>query len=416
MPRGLALIVALLLLPRLLAAQAGPLPFYGSEAEFLADLKVGHFDPQLDLHQLEYRADLSWYLDWTAARSHRSGALGEFGSITSRQLFASFHLAAQAQATERLQVRYDRRLFNDGRFERRSERLEAWVSPGGSWALGLAGWPAPLKEQAGVGVGLRLGAPATGNTVSLLVLNERALWNGKTDTQTRYTTAPRRFLVDGALSGAPGGGTLRAAFTADWQTAFRAREESPGGGAPAREARGFQRSLEADAEFRRPTWALGARVAWAARTHEAGGAAGPQLFLERSFLRVLLQAERAFGPARLLGQVAQVTTRDAFASGTTGPGRYDERAWLAGLEAAHPLRPGLEVRLGALASTHRMRREAALGPASALPPGEQDGTTDKVHAKLLWTLRPGASIQFLLSQTLHGDSFGGGAISARLVF
>jgi len=413
-PRGLAL--SLLLLPRLLAAQAGPLPFYGSEAEFLADLKVGHFDPQLDLHQLEYRADLNWFLDWTAARNHRSGLLGEFGSITSRQIFASFHLAAQAQATEQLQVRYDRRLFNDGRFERRSERLEAWVSPGGTWAVGLAGWPAPLKEQASLGVGLRLGAPAAGNTMSLMVVDERALWNEKTDTPVRYTARPRRFLVDAALAGAPGGGVLRAAFTADWQTAFRAREEAPGGLAPPREAMGFQRSLEGDGEFRMPTWAVGARVAWAARAHEERSATGPLLSLDRSFLRVLLQAERTLGPTRLLGLVAHVRTQDAFVSGTTGPGRYDERAWLAGLEAARPLRPGLEVRLGGLASRYRMRREAALGMASTLPPGGQEGTTDKVHAKLLWTLRPGASIQFLLSQTLHGDSFGGGAISARLVF
>lgn len=400
------------LLARLALAQASPSPFYASEAAFLAELKVGHFDPQLDLHQLEYRADLAWFLDWAGARQARSGLLGEFGSITSRQLFSHFHLAAQARPTERLQVRYDRREFNDGRFERHSERLEAWVDLNKSWAVGFGGWPAALKEQATLGFGLRLGVPATGNTVALLLMDERGLWNEKTDTALRYTHRPRRFLVDAFF----GAGALRTAFSADWQTAFRATEPLPSGPGLVREVSGFHRSLEGDGEVRTPTWAVGARVSWAARNHEELSPAGPRLYLDRTFLRVLLQADRTLGPYRVQGQLARVWTADAFASGTTGPGRYDERSWLVGLEGGRPLTPALEARLGYLASLYRMRRDAALGPVATLPPGELDGTTDKVHAKLLWTLRPGVSIQFLLSHTVRGDSFGGGSINARLVF
>lgn len=410
MPR--ARLLPLFLFARLALAQVGPSPFYASEAAFLAELKTGHFDPQLDLHQLEYRSDLAWFLDWAGARQTRSGAMGEFGSITSRQLFSHFHLAAQARPTERLQVRYDRREFNDGRFERRSERLEAWVDLNGAWAVGFGGWPAALKEQATLGFGLRLGVPATGNTLALLLMDERGLWNEKTDTPLRYAERPRRLLVDAAF----GAGALRTAFSADWQTAYRATEPLPGGPGLLRAVSGFQRSLEGDGEVRTPTWAVGARVAWAARRHEELSPTGPRLYLDRTFLRVLVQADRTLGSYRVQGQLARVWTADAFASGTTGPGRYDERSWLAGLEAGRALTPALEARLGYLTSLYHMRRDTALGLAAALPPGELDGTTDKVHAKLLWTLRPGASIQFLLSHTIRGDSFGGGSINARLVF
>lgn len=407
-----ALLAALL---RPAGSSAGEVPspvFWGTPADFVRQVGSGQFDPHLELHLVEYSADPRWAAGWAAARWSGSGLLGQYGSTTARTLFVDSQIAVNLFPTSSLQFRYERTDLDDGRFAFADQLLSFLWYPSSGWALVLSGWPTSLKEQAELGIGVRLGAPKAASSLVIRVVDEAIFWNDKSDGSLRYERDPVRLLAEGFVEE----GRWRAWGSVDYGLEYEAVEPAPpvGGG---RSTRGFQRYANVAAERRIDGGALSARLTAASlsrsQSDPAAGAAGDSS-LEREWGRLLLGWRRDADPWRVYATGGCAVQRDRFASPGVPEGSYRMDALLLGAEVGRAFAPGLEVRLGYLGGPQDARRSG--DPAGPLPPSEEAGYVDKAHLRVLYDFASWFSMEALVSQTLAGSSFGGGSVKGRLVF
>lgn len=392
--------------PQQPAAQA---PFaFATEAAFIAELEKGQFDPQMDLHLLEYASDSRWAAHWAASRGVRSGLFGEYGSTAAHLLYTHTNLALNASPHDRIQFRYERRIEDDERFAARDERLSVLWYPRASWALIASGWPTHRKESASVGLGLRIGGRSDPNALEVLLMDDRAFWNQKTDTDLRYIDKPIRLLVDGY--GAWGPWTLFG--TVSLESTYRAK----GGTEGTRSCRGHLRQARMDLGYHQEGWSLGAEVRMAASLYDEHTPEGPGLHLARHYVRLKTHGRLRTGGWTTHGLLAFSRQRDTFASPSVADGDYRARSLLAGLEVARPLGLRHELRLGYLGGQVHLARETSPGAPEILGARRSTSFEDKVHLRWLHAFRPGFSLEALLSHSVAGSRFGGGSVKALIVF
>jgi hypothetical protein len=394
-----------------------PEPLFEDTGEaFLEQLAEGQFDPHLELHLVQYAADPRWVQDWVRQRYSGTGLLVQAGSITSRNLFLDSAVAVNLFPTAATQVRYDRRRYDDGRFDQDDERFDLLFYPGPRWALALTGSPTPRKQEAVLGAGFRLGPQGAGNALEVRLMGDRWLWNQKTAGQLRFLKAPVRLLVDASLEG----GDWRLAGTLNCGLPFRAEET--GTAAAPRAAWGRRRNLEMAAELRRPRWEGALRLSARDQVRgQEGGVAG-SMESTRSWARLLASARRPLGGFTLYGTAGISAQADRFAVPGLRDGSYRMRAGILGLEAGRQITPGFQLRLGLLGSPVTMERRGMVVPdapepgAALTPPGrKQRGWVGKAHLRALLGSGPRWSLECLISQTVGGGSFGGGSVKARFV-
>ena len=405
----------LVLLPLLAApCRAGELPdplFWGSQSAFLEQVTSGQFDRHLELHLVQYSADPRWRSDWAARRYSGNGIFGEYGSTSSRDLFVNSQIALNLFPLERLQVRYDRRDYQDGRFDFSDQRFDVVWDPGAGWGLVVSGWPTHQKQNASMGAGIRLGAPRSPNALVLQVVDDRFLWNEKATDSVRFTRDPVRLLADGFLES----GRWCLSATVDYGLTYEAVEAGSAEGVPGRSTRGSQQFADLSAGYAWEGWAVSGRLTAAslAREETDGTGALPSS-LDRTWGRFLLEAQRGLGDWSVYARAGYSFQRDRFASPSTPDGTYRMDAALFGIEGGRRLGKGLELRLGYLGSVQSAERTVPQpGP---LPSQEESGYVDKAHVRALYSFQPQLSVELLLSQTVNGSSFGGGSVKARLVF
>ncbi|HJW71503.1 MAG TPA: hypothetical protein VJ486_01495 [Geothrix sp.] len=384
--------------------------FYESEARFLEQVESGSFDPHLELHLLEYAADPRWVLDWVSNRYAKGGLFAEYGSTTSSRLFVNSQLALNLFPAERLQFRYDRRTYQDSRFELQDERFDFLWHPGGSWGLIASGWPSSRKDRASLGAGIRLGSRDGGQELALLVMNDRPFWNEKTDESIQFNQAPYRLLLDGHGRHA----AWRYGGSVDFGMPYRAQDLGVG---PIKTIRGYQRLGDLGAEYQAESWAAGARFSWGDLLREQGEEGTPTYWLERRYKRILTYARTLRGLFAWYAWLGLAHQQDSFASPSIQAGSYHMAARLFGVELGVFPRQKLEIRLGYLGNDMGMeRRSLPIGGADLpLPDRTENRFVDKVHCRLLWTFSPRMSLEFLLSHTLAGDRFGGGSLKVRFI-
>jgi hypothetical protein len=273
----------------------------------------------------------------------------------------------------------------------------------------FSGMPTHLKGEASAGFGFRLGAPRSPNYLVLRVMNDRFLWNRKSEEPLQFTSQPRRFQAEGHVEQGP----WRAHGFMEYGTSYRA-EEPATSTAPSRVTEGFQRFADLSAEYRTEGWALGARATRATRRRFQAEDTGIAFGLERSYTRFLLYGRkemRGWTGYALAGFSSQ---RDAFFAPSVPKGSYRMDTSLFGVEGGRRYGERLELRLGYLGSVHSTKRE--VGGMGPLPDRNEHGYVDKAHIRALYTFGPSVSIELLLSQTVGGSRFGGGSIKARMVF
>jgi hypothetical protein len=401
---------------------AGEVPdplFWPSEKAFLDQVSDGQFDPHLELHLLQYSADPRWAAEWAALRYAGNGLFGEYGSTTSNELYVNSQIAVNLFPTERFQVRYDRRDYQDGRFDVSDQRLDLMWYPAKGWAVFVTGWPTHLKEEASGGLGFRIGAQKSRNSLEVSVVNDRLVWNDKTQGDVTFSRSPVRILLDGyyesgpwRLHGSVDYGLAYEAATA--ATAAKADSADSADGASGSSTRGFQRFGNLSIEHSSPTWSFGARLTGATleRSQETGTTGNCSL--SRSWSRAVLYARRDLGRWSVSGLIGYAEQRDDFSSPSVHSGSYRMDTALLGVEGAYRVVRGLEVRVGYLGSALTADRSvAAPGP---LPDQEESIWVDKAHLRAIYEFGPRMSIEMLVSQTVNGSSFGGGSIKALFVF
>ncbi|MDP1831068.1 MAG: hypothetical protein Q8K67_03335 [Geothrix sp.] len=391
------------------ASDPPPPLFHESEAAFLRQVDEGAFDPHLELHLVQYSADPRWTLDWAASRYARSGFFAEYGSTSSSHLFVNAQVALNLFPAGNLQFRYDRRLYQDRRFDLRDERFDFLWYPRASWALVASGWPLPQKEQGTFGAGVRMGPPGGASGLTLLLMEDRPFWNEKTDGSVTFTKAPRRVLLDGHA----GSGAWRFHGTVDFGLPYQADDR----GVPIRSVRGYQRFGDVGGEYQPGSWAAGARATWAGLLRDQTQDGAPAYKLDRSYGRILTYGRARFGNLMGYGLLGWAWQRDTFASPAIQNGSYRMGTKLFGMEAGWWPRDGLELRFGYLGNGIRMERRASPRDGAELPWPDRDesGYADKVHGRAIWSFSPRMSIELLLSQTVGGARFGGGSLKARFV-
>lgn len=403
-----AAVAGLVLLLAVRPGWAGEVPdplFWASEADFLEQVEGGQFIDRLELHLLQYAADPRWRSEWAALRYSGNGLFGEFGSTTGTELYVNSQIAVNLFPAKWLQMRYDRRDYQDGRFEVSDQRFDAVFHLGSGWGPILTGWPAFDKEVTSMGIGVRLGAPKARNALEVLVVDERVIWDEKTDDEVRFDRDPWRILLDGSYEA----GFWRVHGTVDFGLEYAATD-----GATGRTTRGSQRFGDAAVGHVRGDWSVGLRLTGARLERDQTEAGGGRYALDRSWGRAVVSCRRQLGKwgvSALLGYAAQ---RDDFASPDDPEGRYDLGSVLFGVEGELRLSRVVELRLGYLGSSQDARREVTGN--GALPAREEDDFIDKAHLKALFTFAPAMSIELLLSQAIQGGSFGGGSVKALLVF
>lgn len=396
----------------LLEAEVPEPLFQDSEAAFLDTFAQSQFDPQLDLHLVEYSAPASWAMDWAQRREAGNGLFLQAGSLTSGILFLDAEMALNVYPTASTQIRYDRRRYSDGRFILEEERFEALWYPGPRWALVLAGNPEGRKEATSLGLGFRLGAPRALNALDVRVMAERPLWNQKTAGTVRFPRQPVRLLADGAFQA----GAWRLRGSLDYGLRYRAREEAPG--MAPRTAEGAQRFLDLAAERRWPGWEAGARLSWNQRIQDQDGGAPGTLRSSRTWTRLLVYGSRRFPGWSGHGAAGWVRQDDAFSAPAAQDGAYRARTGILGLEAGRDLSSVLQMRAGILGSLSAMERRALPAPgAPAALPGrsERDGAA-KIHLRAIFGWGPDRALECLLSHSLYDTRFGGASVKARFVF
>lgn len=397
---------ALLLLAPL-AGRASEVPdplFWPDEAAFSEQVRSGEFDDLLELHLLQYAADPAWRAEWRALRYSANGLFGQWGSITSSDLYADDAIALNLLPHERFQFRFDRREYRDRRLDALDQRFDALWHTGKGFALALAGWPSSQKERASIGGGLRLGAPRARSGLELRLVADAFTWNDRTRTDVRFDRPPLRLLADGHVEAGP----WRVHGSADLGREYEATDRATG-----RTARGLRRLADLEAAWSSGPWSVGARATASRLERHQGEAAGP-LRLERDTWRGVLSLRRALGRWSAAALAGFAWQRDDFESPGTGAGRYDASALLLGVEGGVEAARGLSLRLGYLAARQRMDRTVAL--AGPLPEREEAGYRDKAHARAAYTFAPGMSVEALLSHSIQGGAFGGGAVKALFAF
>lgn len=401
-------VAGLVLLLAVRPVRAGEVPdplFWASEADFVEQVEGGQFIDRLELHLLQYAADPRWRSEWAARRYSGNGLFGEFGSTTGTELYVNSQIALNLFPAKWLQVRYDRRDYQDGRFEVADQRLDAVFHLGSGWGPILTGWPAFDKEVSSMGIGVRLGAPKARNALEVLVVDERVIWDEKTDDEVRFERDPWRVLLDGSYEAGP----WRLHGTFDLGLEYAATD-----GGSGRTTRGFQRFGDVAVEHARGDWAAGLRLTGAALRRGQTEAGGARYELDRSWGRAVVSYRRQLGKWGVSALAGYAAQRDDFAAPDDPEGTYDLGSVLFGVEGALEVSRFVELRLGYLGSSQDARRQVAgTGP---LPAREEDEFIDKAHLKAVFTFAPAMSIELLLSQAIQGGSFGGGSVKALLVF
>ena len=378
--------------------------FWASEQDFLKQVDGGQFIDRLELHLLQYAADPRWRSEWAARRTTGSGLFVEYGSTTTDELYVNGHIALNLFPLERFQIRYDRRDYQDGRFDVPEQRFDALWYPGSGWALVLSGWPVFDKEDASLGLGLRIGGPRSRNALELRVMNERFIWNWKTDGDVRFTRRPLRLLADGYYETGP----WRVRGSIDWGLEYAAGETGPGG----RSTRGFQRFGDVEVEYAPGGWAAAARLTGAALARAQAEPAGAACRLDRTWGRTVLTLRRDLGRWTASALAGWASQRDELASPSVPAGDYVQDSLLWGVEGGFQATRGLQLRLGYLGSLQHAERTLQLpGPLVA---GEAEVYLDKAHVRAVYAFQPGMAIELLLSQALRGGRFGGGSVNALL--
>ena len=403
-----ATVLALALLLAANAGRGGEVPdplFWGSEADFLEQLEEGQFNDRLELHLLQYSADPGWRAEWAGQRYSGSGVFGEFGSTTGKHLYVDSQIALNLFLAKRLQMRYDRRDYRDGRFDVSDQRFDAVWHAGAGWGVILTGWPTFDKEDASLGLGVRIGAPRSRNALQLLVLNERFMWNQKTGDDVRIHRRPFRLLADGSWEAGP----WRLHGSVDFGLEYRAEEALSG-----RSARGYQRFADVALEHARNDWAAGVRLTAAALRRDQTEPAGGRFFLDRSWGRAVVTFQKQLGKWRAEALAGYAAQRDDFSSPAGLSGSYDLGSLLFGVEGGLQAWKGLEVRLGYLGSSDGAHRTVT--GSGSLPDRDESAYIDKAHLRAIYTFAPSMKLELLLSQAVQGGSFGGGSMKVLLVY
>jgi hypothetical protein len=404
------LVLLLLFAP---TGRAGEVPaplFWASEADFLKQVDSGQFIRRLELHLLQYAADPDGRSEWAASRYAGNGLFGEFGSTTGTELYVNSGIALNVFASERVQFRYDRRDYEDGRFDVADQRFDVVWHAGRKWGVVLTGWPTFDKEYSSLGLGFRVGAARSRNALEVRVVNDHVVWNEKTDLDVELTRRPIRVVADGYREAGP----WRLRGSVDFGLEYAAAEGGTGESPAGREMRGFQRLADLEAEYLGAGWAAAVRLTGAAlERSQTGGTAAP-MSLERTWGRATASFRRDLGKWSVSALAGWASQRDDFASPSEPAGVYSSDALLVGVEGGLRAGRSLRLRLGLLGSFEETERTATDG--AALPWREEDAFLDKAHVRAIYDFRPRMSIELLLSQALRGGSFGGGSIKALLVF
>lgn len=396
--------------PQVCRAGEAPDPlFWESEADFLEQVEGGQFVRRLELHLLEYAADPRWRSEWAARRYSGNGLLGEWGSTTSSELFVDGRIALNLFALERLQFRYDRREYQDGRYDVPDQRLDALWYAGAGWAFALTGWPSSHKEAAALGVGVRIGAARSRDALELRVVRDRFAWNAKSGSDIRFARLPSRLLADGFYEAGP----WRVHGSVDLGLEYEATQGGSDG-TPARSTRGFQRFADVEGEYAAGGWALSARVTGASLAREQSEAAGAGYVLDRDWRRAVLTLRRDLGRWSASALTGWASQREEFSSPGVPAGDYALDSLLWGVEGGALATRALALRLGYLGSSQRSERTIPV--PGRLSSGAANLYFDKAHVRAVYTFQPIMSIELLLSQALRAGRFGGGSIKALLVF
>lgn len=391
-------------------SRAGEAPdplFWESEAGFLEQVESGQFVRRLELHLLQYAADPRWRSEWAALRHSANGFMGQWGSRTSADLFVDARIALNVFPLQRLQFRYDRRDYQDGRFDVSEQRFDALFFAAPALALVFSGWPSADKELATIGGGLRIGAARSRTALDLRVVRERFVWNAKSHGDVRFIAAPMRLLADGFYEA----GRWRAHGSIDYGLEYEAAQRGPAG-ADERSTRGFQRFADVEAEYAAGAWSAAARLTGAARSRAQSERAGAAYVLDREWGRAVLALRRDLGGWTASALAGWASQRDDLSSPGVPHGTYDLDAFLWGLEGGVQAARGLELHLGYLASSQRAERVVTV--PDLLSGADADEYHDKAHLRAVYTFRTAMALELLLSQALRGGRFGGGSIKAVL--
>jgi hypothetical protein len=393
-------------------AVAGEVPdpiFWSSEREFLDQVEGGEFIDRLELHLLQYAADPGWRSEWAAQRHSGNGLFGEYGSTTGTELYVNSGIALNLLAAEWFQLRYDRRDYQEGRFDVSDQRLEALWYAGSWWAFVLSGWPTFRKENASIGAGFRIGPPRSRNALELRAMNERWVWNQKTDSDVRFTGRPVRLLADGSFEA----GGWRVHGTIDWGLDYAAVTRGSTDPLAGARTRGWQRFADVEVAYTGRGWVAGAHAKGAALDRSQVDGDGAFHRLDRSWRRIALSLREDLGRWTASGLVGWAWQRDEFAAPAVASGAYVQDTFLVGAEGGRKLGRGLEIRVGYLASLQRAERTLSI--AGPLAPKRDDTYLDKAHVRAVYVFGPRMSIEMLLSQALSRGAFGGGSVKALFV-
>ncbi len=392
-------------------------PFFSGERDLLERVDDGQFGTLLEVHLLQYAADPRWRADWARDRYTDSGFLMQYGSTSGTRLYVDGEIALNLPLTDRLGVGYERREWEDGRFELFDERLHAHWFVTERWALVAAGWPAHRKSEASFGLGAQLGS-GPGGWLRVVVLDEAFVHKRKGSGETSFSKSPIRYLADGYLERG------RVAFygSANLGEPYRSERRPGAEGESAFRGEGFSAYGTLGAELRGREWGAGllGRIVVDRLKQNEIPPEGESEVLETESAWSLLQAHvwQRWGLWTGSMLLAYGRQRDAYeAPGEEGTYRMEQG--LYGLELGYAGWDPLEVRAGYLGSYSRMVRRA--DPADeAAPPvlgdRRREGYVDKVHLKALYRFRPRVALEALISKEVTRGAFGGFAVKALAVF
>ena len=395
---------------------------WGRQA-IVSEMLDGQFNPLLDIHLVQYSLDREWTANWMASRYGRSGILGEYGSVTGEHLYTHTDILLNIPLNDRFRLRYDRRQWEEGRFEQRYERLEAQYFVLDRLALVLCGMPAFEKAEGALGGGLFAGTPGGTNYLSAVAVGDRFIHNDKTDSNLLFTREPVRFLVDGYYRA----GDWRVYGSLNWVDPYE-MTVSPGEGEPgvaqARSAWKHYGFLGVDRFL--GTVVTGLRAEYSAEGLERDegrglGTAAEPVRTTREWVRgegFVRHEGAAWTTEGFLGYAVQEDECDA---GMLQNGAYAMDAILVGLGLGRRVSASSSAWVGYIGSLADMDRTRD-GVSSGMPvadgwsvQGRRD-YTDKVHVRWLYTFHPDLKMEILLSHELSTGSFGGGSFKAVFLF
>lgn len=392
-------------------------PFFSVEADLLERVGDGQFGTLLEVHLLQYGVDPTWRAEWARHRYEGSGFLMQYGSTSGTRLYVDAEIGLHLPLTDRLGVGYERREWEDGRFELFDERLSAHWFVTDDWAVVAAGWPAHRKDEASFGLGAQWGS-SRDRWLRLVVLDEAFVHERKATGETSFSKRPIRYLADGYLER----GALVLHGTANLGEPYRAVNRPEAAGEPSYRGEGLSAYGTLGAELRGTDRGVGLLgrfvVERLAQTEMPVDGEPAKLGMTRGWTLVQAHAWRRlglWGGTGLLGYARQRDDHETPAE----EGTYRMDQGLFGLEGAYTGWDPLEVRAGYLGSYSRMvRRVEAADPdvTPALEGRSREGFADKVHLKVLYRFRPQVALEALISKEVTGGGFGGFAMKALAVF